>query len=68
MQLAGHLRGKAAREYGLLSSAKKQSFDTAVPALQARLDPGSCTLAAQDYRNAMQHEMESVSDYITRLE
>ena len=46
MQLAGHLRGKAAREYSLLSSEEKQSFSIAVETLQARLDPGSCALAA----------------------
>ena len=47
MQLAGHLRGKVAREYSLLSSEEKQSFRSAVQALQIRLDPGSCALAAQ---------------------
>lgn len=56
MQLAGHLRGKAAREYSLLSSADKQSFITVVQTLRARLDPGSCALAAQKFRNALQHE------------
>ena len=68
MQLAGYLRGKAAREYSLLSAEEKQSFTTAVQTLRARLDPGSCTLAAQEFRNALQREKESVSDYITRLE
>ena len=33
IQLAGYLRGKAAREYALLSSAEKQSFALAVEAL-----------------------------------
>ena len=33
MQLAEHLRGKAAREYSLLSSEKKRAFPTAVQAL-----------------------------------
>ena len=68
MQLAGHLRGKAAREYSLLSSEKKQSFTTAVQALQVHLDLGSCGWAAQEFRNAVQMDKESVSDYITRLE
>ena len=58
MQLAGHLRGKAAREYDLLSSEEKQLFPTAVKALQIRLDPGSCALAAQDFRNAVQWDKE----------
>ena len=66
--MAGHLQGKAAREYGLLSSEEKQSFPTAVKALQIRLDPGSCALAAQDFRNAVQWNKECVSEYITRLE
>lgn len=68
MQLAGHLCGKAAHEYSLLSPEEKQSFTTTVQALKAQLDPGSCALAAQEFRNALQHEKESVSDYITRLE
>ena len=68
MQLAGHLRGKAAREYSLLSSEEKQSFTTAVQALKVCLDPGSCALAAQEFRNTVQMDKESVSDYITRLE
>ena len=37
-------------------------------ALQARLDPGGRSLAAQDFRHMMQHETESVSDFIQRLE
>ena len=68
MQLAGHLRGKAAWEYSLLHSDGKQSFHKAVVALCTRLDPGSCALAAQDFRNAMQYDKESVADYIIRLE
>jgi len=67
MQLAGHLRGKAACEYALLSNDDKKSFVSAVQALRTRLDPGSCALAAQDFRNALQYDRESVSDYITRL-
>ena len=31
-------------------------------------DPGSCALATQEFRNALQREKESVSDYITRVE
>ena len=68
MQLAGHLRGKAAHEYSLLSSEENRTFPTAVQALRAQLDPGSCALAAQEFRNALQCDKESVSDYITRLE
>ena len=68
IQLAGHLRGKAAREYSLLSSEEKQSFSIAVETRWACLDAGSCALAAQEFRNALQREKESVSDYVTRLE
>ena len=68
MQLAGHLRGKAAREYSLLSSEEKCAFPTAVQALRAQLDLGSCALAAQEFRNALQRDKESVSDYIMPLE
>ena len=67
LQLAGHLRGKAAREYALLSTDDKQSFGSAVQALCTHLDPSSCALAAQDFCNALQYDKESVSDYITRL-
>ena len=63
MQLAGHLRGRAACEYSLLSSEEKQSFTTATQALRVRLDSGSCALAAQEFRNALQHDKECVSDY-----
>ena len=54
--------------YALLSSAEKQSFDLAVEALRARLESGRCTLAAQEFRNAIQRKKEGVSDYISRLE
>ena len=60
MQLAGHLRGKAAREYDILSNEEKLSFSTAVQALQSCLDPGSCALAAQEFRSAVQWDKESV--------
>ena len=65
VQLAGHLRGKAAREYTLISPSEKQ---IAVQALQAHLESGRCALADQDFRNAIQREKESVPDYISRLE
>ena len=68
MQLAGHLRGKAAREYALLSPEEKRSFALAVQALRAHLESGRYALAAQDFQNAIQREKESVPDYISRLE
>ena len=36
--------------------------------MQHRLDPGSKTLAAQDFRHTMKNPKESVADYICRLE
>ena len=52
----------------MLLSAEKQSFTLAVEALRAHLESGRCALAAQEFRNAIQREKESVSDYISRLE
>ena len=68
MQLAGHLRGRALQEWGLLSTDNKQSFDVAVASLRLRVDPGSRTLAAQDFRHTKQEEKESASTFIRRLE
>ena len=68
LQLAGHLRGRALQEWNLLGSDDKITFSSAVEALQARLDPGSKTMAAQDFRHSAQLENESVADFIRRLE
>ena len=68
IQLAGHLRGRAQQEWGLLSEQEKESLERATASLRARLDPSSRTLAAQDFRHASQREGESVSDFIRRLE
>jgi len=40
----------------------------AIEAMRARLDPGSKTLAAQEFRHTIQGSDESVSTYIRRLE
>ena len=48
----------------VLSSEEKQSFTTAVQAL--RVDSGSCAMAAQEFRNALQHDKECMSDYIIK--
>ena len=68
MQLAGHLCGKAAREYTFLSSAEKQSFDIAVQAIQACLDLRKLCFGSLRYQKfyIIQHEKESVSDSVTR--
>lgn len=68
LQLAGHLRGRALQEWELLSEDDRGSYSQAVTALRTRLDPGSKTLAAQDFRHTTQREAESVADFIRRLE
>ena len=69
MQLAGHLRGRALQEWNLLDEeTERATYDSAVGALRNRLDTGSKTLAAQDFRHIAQAETESVTDFIRRLE
>ena len=46
MQLAGYLRNKALQEWNLLNQEHRNTFEAAVKALRARLDPGNQTLAA----------------------
>ena len=46
LQLAGHLRGCALQEWGLLDESSKKTYSAAVECLCVRLDPGSHTLAA----------------------
>ena len=41
IQLAGHLRGRAQREWDIMAEGSKTSFSAAVKTLQARLDSGS---------------------------
>ena len=48
MQLAVHLRGRALQEWNLTTPEDKTTYEAAVNALQAHLDPGNCVLAAQD--------------------
>ena len=68
LQLAGHLRKKALQEWGLIEESDKKTFKDAVNALRLRLDPGSKTMAAQEFRHTMQGTKESVASYIRRLE
>ena len=68
IQLAGHLRGRALQEWGLLTNGERKSLNEATAVLRSRLDPSSRALAAQDFRHASQQEKESVSDFIRRLE
>lgn len=68
LQLAGHLRGKALREWGLISKDEKASYAKAMATLRTRIDPGSKIMAAQDFRHTSQKSDESVADFIRRLE
>ena len=68
MQLAGYLRNKALQESNLLSQEHRNTFEAAVKALRARLDSGNQTLAALDFRHAVQKDSEAVADYIRCLE
>ena len=52
LQLAGHLRGRALQERNLLEKSDRNSYNKAIDALRARLDPGSKALAAQDFRHS----------------
>ena len=68
LQLAGHLWGRALQEWNLLRDVERETFEGAVDSLRTRIDPGSRTLAAQDFRYTIQREQESVSEFIRRLE
>ena len=54
-------------EWNLLEP-DKATYETVKQALQAHLDPGGRSPAAQDFRHMSQQETESVSDFIQRLE
>ena len=54
MQLAGHLWGRALHEWSLLGTDVRKSYTQAVDALRLRLDPGSHTLAVQDFCHTSQ--------------
>ena len=69
MQLAGHLRGRALQEWGLLEDKANNDWGRAVVALHIRLDyPGNKVLAAQDFRHTTQKEEEGVANFIRSLE
>jgi len=56
------------QEWNLLKANDKSTFDTAVKALQAGLDSNNKLVAAQDFRDLMQNEGESVAKFISHLE
>ena len=68
MQLPGYLRGRALQEWRLLGRTLQQDYEAAISALRSRLDPGSKTMAAQDFRHSAQKSGECVPDFIRRLE
>ena len=68
VQLAGHLRKCALQEWNLFTAEERSTFALATNALQNRLDPHSRILSAQDFRHAVQHDDETVSDSIRQLE
>ena len=52
----------------MIDESDRSTYASAIEALRGRLDPGSKTLAAQDFRHTLQKEGESVADFIRRLE
>ena len=68
LQLAGHLRGRAFREWNLMSREDRQVYSRAVKILRERVDMGQRALAAQDFRHLHQRDNETVGDFIGRLE
>jgi len=63
MQLAEHMQGRALQEWSLIGTESKKSYKVATASLRTRLDRGSRTLAAQDFRHTFQREDEPVPDF-----
>ena len=68
MQLAGHLRGRASQEWGLLDEVEKSTMEKAIAVMRERLDQNTIVLAAQDFRHTTQQLGEKVTDFVRRLE
>ena len=68
LQLAGHRRARVLQEWGILETDTKKSYTQSVDALHRRLNPGSRTLAAQDFRHTLQAEEERAANFIQRLQ
>ena len=68
MQLPGYLKDRALQGWRLLPRSEQQSYLAEIEALRTRLDPGSKTVAAQQFRHSLQKSGECVSDFIRRLE
>ena len=52
----------------MLGRTLQQDYEAAISALRSRLDPGSKTMAAQDFRHSAQKSGECVPDFIRKLE
>ena len=68
LKLARHLCECTLQEWSVLNSSDKASYTKAVKALRLHLDPGSCTLAAQELHHTSQGDHEKVADFTKRLE
>lgn len=67
IQVAGHLKGRALQEWNLLPTDERTMYKGAIAVLRSRLDPGSKSMAVQDFHHAPQ-EIEKVGGFIRRLE
>ena len=64
-KLAGYYR---VRHRNLLESSSKQLYETAIKALECKLNLDRKAVAAQDFRHMSQCGGETVSGFISRLE
>ena len=67
LQLAGHLRGKAQREWDMLEPASKVTFKVTTKALHDRLNLDGKAVAALDFWHMSQGVGELVDDFISYL-
>ena len=63
-KLAGHLHGKAQKEWNLKTESFKVCISAGVKILRARVDFGSRAIAAQDFRYPSQLTVQSVADFV----
>ena len=66
LQLAGHWRGKARKEFSLLTSEETFTFTRAKVTVRSRQEVNSKTLAVQNFRHATQGSQQAASDYIDK--
>ena len=68
IQLAGHLCGKAQREWDLMTKRSKVFFSAADKALRATLDSGIGAVAVQDFRHLSQQTAVGCWLYMPTIE